>query len=269
MIQKGVELVGLKQMLEQEEKYLIKILQQAKNNLKNAPEGTLRLSCNKNKVQYYHSIKGGKYNGTYIPKSEEEYAKKLAQKDYDEKIILCAQKRLKQIDRILTDYEDDEIEQIFLKQHRERQRLVQPVEPTWEQLVKSWMEEEYEAKGFAEGTPIIYSARGERVRSKTERTIADFLYKNNVPYKYECPLYLKGYGTIYPDFTILSKKKRKLVYWEHDGKMDDPEYAISAVKKIQTYEDNGIILGDNLIITFETAKTVLNTASLERIIQNI
>lgn len=262
-------MTGLKQMLEQEEMHLAKLVKRAQTNLKNAPEGTLRLSCNKNKVQYYHSTKGGKYNGVYIPKSEQELAKRLAQKDYDEKLLLCAQKRLKQIDKILFDYEDDEIENLFLKQHLERQRLVQPVEPTWEQLIESWMNEEYEAKGFAEGTPVIYSDRGERVRSKTERSIADFLYKNNIPYKYECPLYLIGYGTVYPDFTILSKRKRKLVYWEHDGKMDDPEYAINAVRKIQTYENNGIILGDNLIVTFETSKTVLNNSSLERIIRTL
>ena len=220
-------------------------------------------------MQYYHSTKDGKYNGIYIPKSEQELVKRLAQKDYDEKILSCAQKRLRQIDRILSDYEDDEIEQVYTNQHMERQRLIQPVEPTWEQLVKSWIEEEYEPRGFVDGTPVIYSDRGERVRSKTERSIADFLFKNNIPYKYECPLYLKGYGTVYPDFTILSKKKRKLVYWEHDGKMDDSEYAISAVKKIQTYQNNGIILGENLIVTFETSKTVLNTSSLEGIIQSI
>ena len=71
-------MTGLKQMLEQEEKHLAQIVQQAQNNLKNTPEGTLRLSCNKNKVQYYHSQKNGKYNGTYIPKSEIEFAKRVA-----------------------------------------------------------------------------------------------------------------------------------------------------------------------------------------------
>lgn len=256
-------------MLEQEERRLAKIVQQAKNSLKNAPEGALRLSCNKNKVQYYHTTKSGKYNGTYIAKENLELVRSLAQKDYDEKLLATAQKRLKQIDRIISDYEDDEIEQIFLKQHLERQRLIQPVEPTWNQWVQSWMEEKYDTRGFAEDAPVIYSERGERVRSKTERTIANFLFKNNIPYKYECPLYLKGFGTVYPDFTIPSKKKGKLVYWEHDGKMDDPDYSVSAIKKIQTYEDNGIMMGDNLIITFETSKTVLNTSSLERIILTI
>ena len=32
--------------------------------------------------------------------------------------------------------------------------------------------------------------------------------------------------------------------------MDDSEYAKTAIKKIKTYEDNGIYLGENLILTF-------------------
>lgn len=46
--------------------------------------------------------------------------------------------------------------------------------------------------------------------------------------------------------------------------MDDPEYARAAIKKIQTYEDNGIYVGDRLILTFETETTILNTKDIER-----
>lgn len=55
---------------------------------------------------------------------------------------------------------------------------------------------------------------------------------------------------MYPDFTFLSKRTRKEIYWEHEGRMDDSEYAKTAIKKIKTYEDNGIYLGENLILTF-------------------
>ena len=59
--------------------------------------------------------------------------------------------------------------------------------------------------------------KGERVRSKSEKILADYFYRNNILYQYEKPLYLKGYGTIYTDFTFLSKKTRKEIYWEHEG----------------------------------------------------
>ena len=45
-----------------------------------------------------------------------------------------------------------------------------------------------------------------------------------------------GYGIVYPDFTFLSKRIGKEIYWEHHGMMDSPAYAESAVRKIHCYE---------------------------------
>lgn len=145
------------------------------------------------------------------------------------------------------------------KLHTQRQLLVTPVEPIWEKELARWYDSEYHGKEFYEGTAEIVTEKGERVRSKSEKILADYFYRNNILYQYEKPLYLKGYGTVYPDFTFLSKKTRKEIYWEHEGMMDKPEYAKSAVKKIELYQRNGIHLGERLILTFETELTVLNS----------
>ena len=42
-------------------------------------------------------------------------------------------------------------------------------------------------------------------------------------------------------------------------------YATNAVKKIKLYENNGIFVGERLILTFETQKIILNTSDIERI----
>lgn len=55
----------------------------------------------------------------------------------------------------------------------------------------------------------IYTQKGERVRSKSEKTLADYFYYHGIPYKYECPLLLKGFGIIYPDFTFLTRRSQK------------------------------------------------------------
>ncbi len=81
-------------------------------------------------------------------------------------------------------------------------------------------------------------------------------------YKYEKPLVLKGYGTVYTDFTLLSPHNYEELYWEHEGRMDDQAYAASAVKKIKSYEENGVYAGERLILTFEIQKTVLNTGDI-------
>lgn len=153
------------------------------------------------------------------------------------------------------------------KLHTQRQLLVTPVEPIWEKELARWYDSEYHGKEFYEGTAEIVTEKGERVRSKSEKILADYFYRNNILYQYEKPLYLKGYGTVYPDFTFLSKKTRKEIYWEHEGMMDKPEYAKSAVKKIESYQRNGIHLGERLILTFETELTVLNSQIVEELVE--
>ena len=206
-------------------------------------------------VQYYH-YKAGKR--VYLPKKEMELAKRLAQKTYDEKVLRCATKRLAQIKRILKDYEDNEIESIYLKEHVERRALIQPVELTYDQKVENWMNEPYAGKPINLDTTLIVTNSGMPVRSKSEKIIADYFDSVGVRYKYECPIELKPYGTIYPDFTFLSPYDGREIYWEHEGMMDNPEYARNAVTKMKLYEKNGILPGENLILTFETSKSVID-----------
>ncbi len=256
---------GLKMMLQKEEIRLEKIIQETKNRLNQAPEGTLRLSKCQGKVQYYHGA-GVNKRGTYISVVDRELPRKLAQKSYDEKLLCLALKRKNQIKSITKDYEDGEIETIYWKEHPERRKLIQPVEPTWKQKLTQWKSVEYKGKEFEEGLPVIMTEKGERVRSKSEKIMADYFYRHGIEYKYECPLYLKGMGMVYPDFTFLSEKSGEEIYWEHNGKMDDPTYAKKAVRKIQTYENNQIFLGERLILTYETEQNILSTAKIEQMV---
>lgn len=255
---------GLKQMLLQEQTHLEDILNKAKTGLPTAPDGYLRISNDKKKLRYYHCTDDR--NGIYIPKTDKQLPRQLAQKTYHLSVIKKAEARLKQIKKITKDYSDDEIEELYTSLHRERQVLVIPVEPTWDQLLAEWYAEEYQGKGFQEGTSVILTEKGERVRSKSEKILADFFFRRNILYKYEKPLYLKGYGTVYPDFTFLSKRTGQEIFWEHEGMMDRQEYAKSAVRKIESYQKNEIYPGDRLILTFETEQSVLNSNIIERLV---
>lgn len=259
-------MTDFKKILLREQSRLESIIRKTGQRLKDAPEGTLQISKTGKWVQYYRYKPGGKKNGEYLPKTEEELICKLAQKSYDEKVWRLASKRLAQIKKITDSYEDDEIERIYLKEHIERKRRICPVEATWEQQMEKWKEEIYEGKEFQEGTPVILTEHGERVRSKSEKILADYFYRKNIPYKYERPLHLRGFGIVHPDFTFLSPKTRREIYWEHDGRMDEPAYAQQAVRKIQAYEENGIYPGERLILTFETEKCVLSTTMIEKLV---
>jgi hypothetical protein len=105
------------------------------------------------------------------------------------------------------------------------------------------------------------------VRSKSEKIIADTLNDLGIEYKYECPLRLKGVGIVYPDFTILRKRDGRQIYWEHDGRMDEPEYAEKAIRKINSYINNRIFPGDTLIISYESSKVLLDDRVIKSLIE--
>ena len=108
---------NLKEMLLKEQNRLEEILIRTESQLKDAPQGTMRLSSSKNQVQYYHCMPGEKDNGRYISKTKEQMIRRLAQKSYDERVVKLAEKRLAQIRRITKDYDVDEIEKLFLNEH--------------------------------------------------------------------------------------------------------------------------------------------------------
>lgn len=192
-----------------------------------------------------------------------ELVRALAQKTYNEKLLRYTEKTSKQIGRLLGNYEDDKVEKIYKAENIKRQRLITPIEATYEQIIEQWVATPFKGKGFSDNMPVILTNKGIRVRSKSEKILADYFDSLGLVYKYECPLYLNNFGNIYPDFTFLSRKTGREIYWEHEGMMDNPEYARTAIQKIETYEKNGIFPGENLIMTFETSMTPINTELMQ------
>ena len=136
------------------------------------------------------------------------------------------------------------------------------------EYVNQWSAQIYSGKDFAEGQAETYTEKKESDQSQ-KKIIADMLYHKNIPYKYECPINLKGLGMIYPDFTCLRLTDRKTILWEHLGMMTDWIYCQKAMKKIDIYSKNGFIQGRDIIYTFESEKNSLNTMSVENLINQI
>ena len=193
----------------------------------------------------------------------------MAQKDYDQKVLRAINNELQAIDKYLHYCPMVKAEQVYETLHNGKQDLVILIRLSDEEYVQSWEAVLYEGKSFDEGMPEYYTLKGERVRSKSEVIIADMLYQMGIPYHYEYPLYLKGLGEIYPDFTVLNIKKRKEIYWEHFGRMDDSEYAEKAVKKMNCYRLSGYYEGENTLYTYETKKQPLNQKVIRSLIESI
>ncbi len=248
----------IKNLLEARRNYLLQLKKEKETALKSVPDGFLRICRCGKKTQYYHRTNPKDFSGVYIREKDIELARKLAQKDYDKKVLSSIDKELFAIEKIISCTPTMYAEQVLEKLHKERQKLIKPIIEPEEQYINNWRSVVYNGKEFDELTPEIFTSKGERVRSKSEVIIADVLSREGIPYRYEYPVYIKGWGKVYPDFTVLNVRKRKELYWEHFGMMDDSGYVERALEKIALYESNGILPGENLIMTFETKKNPIN-----------
>ncbi|MFL8887703.1 hypothetical protein [Helcococcus kunzii] len=231
-------------------------------------EGRLEFVYSNNSIQYLHVTKSSNNDvvKNYIPKTNQALIKKLAQKTYDLRIKNLINKRYKQLKAILKDYEDNEIDLVFGKLDKKRRELVKPIVKTNNQIIEEWKNVPYEKKKFYINDLEIFTENGQRVRSKSEKFIADKLNNLGIVYKYECPIVINNI-TFHPDFAIYSKKTNKIIYWEHCGRMEDPDYVLKFINKINLYQLNGLELGENLIITLESERKSIDQHVVNYIIQ--
>ena len=111
---------------------------------------------------------------------------------------------------------------------------------------------------------------GTIVRSKNECIFANVLYKLGIPFEYEKKLYLKteyGYSYFRPDFTV--QYNGSDLYIELFGQMDDADYYIDAMHKIDIYEKNGIVNGKNFLAFCCKDSRSINSITIERAMEQI
>ena len=217
--------------------------------------------------QVYVRAKGERGKGKYIPAGKIDKARQIAEYDYLCRILKQIDNELVLLNKNIAFYSGPSPESYYLTLSKHRQKLFTPIIPTDEQYVEQWLSEPYEKKGFSENDPEYYTNNEERVRSKSEIIIANELKRFNIPYKYECPIYLDNFGVIHPDFTAINVKRRKIRYWEHLGKMGDEDYVKKNVKRINAYQNNGVFIGEGLILTMETDSTPLDVKLVDNIIK--
>lgn len=250
----------------QEELNFIKQVEETiERTIKNAPKGTLRCSTSRGYYQYYQGRE-------YLNKDKKEFIKQLAQKEYCMSIKSKITKVKRNLQSLIKVYKNEELEQIYRKLSPARKAVITPMFKPIEEIIAEFDAIQYIGKEFdEEDITEYYTSKGERVRSKSEKIIADELLRYEIPYKYEMPIELENWNrkvTIYPDFTVLNRRTGKRWIVEHFGMMDNPSYYENAMFKLDTYEKNNILLGDGLIILHETSSCPLNTNIMRRYINN-
>lgn len=241
-------------------KRLETIVKIANERLSKLPHGNLSIGTCKNSVQFRNGSK-------YIPKSNLSLAEALAQRQYEEKVVKACEEKLHLLKKYKSKLESDCILKVYENLSDIRKDLVRPYVLPDEIFVQRWETLKYESNPYPISGTGYKTLKGETVRSKSETIIANILFTNNIPYRYEYPLTINTGKTLYPDFTALNKTSRKEYIIEHLGLLDLDEYRSKAYEKILVYSKNGIFPGNNLLITFEDSRNPLDSKNVESMLR--
>ena len=241
-------------------------------SLNKKPAGCLRIHQKANTIQYYHRSSPNQRKGTYIRKKDMAFIRALAQKRYDQEFLSAIASLEREMESSWNYYSMHPFYQYLASVYEDltpaRQKLVTPYVMPDEMFVKAWQSKEYTGKPFTADAPVIKTRRGERVRSKSEKMIADQLLVMGLPYRYEFPIQTKMWGTVYTDFTLLDLWNRQNVLLEHFGKMQDDEYCNHTLRTLEMYEEEGWHLGDNFLFTMESNNHIINMEHFVRLIRH-
>jgi len=255
--------------IHREEAYLSKLERKIDRDLATTPEGCLRIKMKNRKYPQYYWVQeetAAQYpEGRYLKKEERALAGDLAQKHYDERLKDEITRRLAVLKKV-NDLFIHPLEEVYRNLSEPRQQLVHPFVLSEEEYISLFYQNTPGNRNRMEMLKAYETDRGEIVRSKSEKIIADKLNYYDIPYVYEAELRMKNGGVIYPDFTILDTHYRKVYYWEHFGMMDSESYSVKTMLKIQEYEKLDIWPGERLLFTMETGEHPLNTKTMDRMI---
>ena len=255
--------MALNMAIKQRYEMITKTAESIKKKLKKLPEGRIAVKHRNNNTRFYLVDKGTA--AKYLNKSDAKLIEDLIQKNYLEEVLSTAEQEAVALRKVLEHYPAVVAEEIYSTLSSERQAIAKPIVLSDEEYANKWLAQPYKRKSSNKDYTFV-TLKGDHVRSKSELVIADRLWANGIPYKYECPL-LVGNEIIHPDFSILRMSDRKIVYLEHCGKMDDPNYTEDMVKRVNLYSQEKIFQGDRLFFSFESSTTPLNTDVLDDMIR--
>ena len=250
-------------------RYLLTEINRLESILKNYPAGYIQIHRDREWWKWRHTIPDALSEGSpvthTIPQKKLDLAEKLCKK-YEllkKKQLLTTQ--LDAIEQFIHDYPTT-IQPTALDENPEYKRLLSLSSNKNALNTEQWVYEEYEKSNEHPESLIIPTKAGVFVRSKSEAAIANELYENNVPFRYEEKHDILGMS-LFPDFSILHPITGEIVIWEHFGMMDSEYYRANAKSKMSNYFEANYLPGHNLILTFESKGQPLNPAYISLLVQ--
>lgn len=219
------------------------------SNYSDLLDKTLVLKKSNGIYQYYY--RDADDDLEYISAADKDIAKRLAQKDYYEKMLTNLHRQEMAIKRFILKYNCASVSNLYEKLSDGRKQLINPIIKSDADYIKEWYEKYCGAQNKYDKSSSYTTNNGEEVRSKSEKILADLFYQYGVIYQYEPEIILHNGIKCYPDFVLLNLRERKTYFWEHFGLTSDNTYSDKNLEKLARYEKSGIISGENLIISTE------------------
>lgn len=254
--------MGVNEVLNRRRKYLKNMERELQNRVKGKPELKIRISNGR----YFLRSKPGDRNGVYL--SDKSFTKEVAQTDYEREVLKSIHKELDFLDELQDLWPKTTAERVYTQMHPLRQELVEPIYLPKDEFVARWCAVTWEPRPPRDDEPVYETEGGYFVHSKSELVMANKFVAQNVPHRYEYPMYLEGYGPARPDFIVLNTRTRKEYIWEHCGKMDDMDYVARNMKKFAAYRQNGYFLGEDILVTTESAIQEFDPDEVDQLIQH-
>lgn len=256
----------LLQMLKEDIKTQQHLLEIYRKALSTLPKGKLRYRMMNGRVRYFrYNPETGKV--TYLKDADKELVHKLKYRRVTEEAIRTIESNLNVEEKLLETYQPYDPVSCQMRLGKVYQDAP---ELFYEKKGKHRKRENYQ-NSYRKEDLIHKTSFGMLCRSKSEAMIADLLYKAGIPFYYEARLILYDeWGekqVYYPDFTI-ELPDGSVIYWEHFGRMDLPDYRQKNFKRIANYHYNDIYPPNNLIITMESRKGGIDANAILRIIEH-
>lgn len=258
-------MVSYREELIRQREEIARLLAVSENNLRKVakyPDDKIRIRNSNGHYQYTLLEKGA--CGQYISVKNKDYLMQCLQKHYEKKVNRKLKGLIVELDRFLEKYNFNDIVDIYEKSSMGRKAMVTPIICSQKDYVEKWLlDHRGNQNTIAIENKKYLTEQGEYVRSKSEKIIADMLYKYGIPYQYEPSIMMKSGKVLCPDFVALNVSARKTYYWEHLGLLDNTDYVEHNLNKIDLYEKNGIFVGEKLIISTESGRSPIDVKIID------
>lgn len=224
------------------------------------PKGSLIIKDNKNRFSFYQKIDNQLHGIT----REKTLIKALARKCHVNNCIVECEDNcdaLKKALQIMDNRKHARSKALHKITYRRIKTLLDAEVYELSEKEKAWAAADYDKNTYKPEYLKYQCMDGTKVRSKSERIIADMLSRHRILYRYEAGIEVDG-TVYYPDFTILRRDGTQVLL-EHFGLMEKQEYSYKTYLKLEQYRKLGYKQHSNLICTYE--EDLISVKNLEDI----